>query len=363
VIKNLAITVGLGLLLATANLTIIKTTGYHDAHAVIVLAIAAGAGIGAWALGHAWGEGRALLTVLLALAMLSGELFGLAQTADRIAAERERQQGPTRLQAEAHAKASVRVGAAKAKLDAFPATTPRLTAAITKKADADKAVLDKSAERGCAKNCRLLLEQQVGLAQREIEDARAELQSRRQQAERELADARAALNNAPRPKVSGTPLADRLGIDPAKLDMIIAGFGTFGANGLAACLIAFGAHRRDGPQVERPKVVTASEPEPTHSRARAESTSAVALLPRPRRDPRQHTAEFSVRCLRPADADLPLSRLHPRYAAWCQENEYSRLPPADLANQLCALFSEQGIPIEPVGGELVIRGVALADPT
>jgi hypothetical protein len=300
------------------------------------------------------------LAVLTFLAMVSGELFGLAQTGDRIVAERERRQAPARAQIEAHNRATVRVEAAQTVLDELPKTSQRLEKALANKANADAAVIEKSAERGCATNCRALLEQQVDLAQREIEATRAELRSERERAARELAQARAALKAAPLPAASETPLADRLGIDPAKLDMVIAALGAFGANGLAACLIAFGAHGRQRVEIVKAQANPASTPKPPA--APAKSTRAVAVLPNPQRDPRQHAAEFSVRCLKPApDEALPLSCMDARYKAWCAENSYPRLSPTDLAREVWQLFGECGIPIESVDGELVARGVALAD--
>lgn len=357
-IKNLAIAGGVSLLAATAHVTISKTTGYQDAHAGLVLAIAAGAGVGAWALSAAWDEGRRLLAVFLALAMLSGELFGLSQTADRIAAEREKSQAPARVQLEAHKRAVARVEAATGALEALASTSPRLSAAVAAKAAADQAAIDKSAERGCASNCRALLEQQVANAEAETAAARAERQEQRSLAETELAAARTALDNTPPPKASGTPLADRLNIDAANLDMIIAAFGALGANGLAACLIAFGAHGR------REATTIALSPQ--------EPSSAAVDLPKPasaqrKRLPgpssaREHAAEFSVTCLRASpDTDTPLARLHSRYRQWCQENARKGLPASDLARELAGLFGEYGVPIEAVDGQMVIRGVALAE--
>jgi hypothetical protein len=360
VIKYVAMAVGLGLLLATAHLTITKTTGYTDAHAVLVLAIAAGVGIGAWTLGAAWGERRKSLAVLTAVAMISGELFGLAQTGDRIAAERERSQAPARAQMAAHQQAADRLATAMAALEALPATSPRLTEALERKAAADSAVLEKSDKRGCASNCRKLLEQQVSTAQSEIVAARSEIIAKRAAAEREVAAARAALEVAPLPKLSGTPLADRLGIDPAKLDMIVAALGAVGANGLAVCLIAFGAHGRHRVEIVKPEARVHDKPT-LANHGIGQGRAGRAPLTAPQRDPRQHAAEFSVRCLKPAPSEaLPLSHMDARYRTWCAENGHPRLAPTDLAREMWELFGECGIAVENVNGELVARGVALA---
>lgn len=55
----------------------------------------------------------------------------------------------------------------------------------------------------------------------------------------EAAKAEVASNPLP---ASATPLADRLGWAPWVLDLIMAGLLSVGANGLAAALVAFGAH-------------------------------------------------------------------------------------------------------------------------
>src|SRR5690349_1840629 len=123
VLKIVAAIVGVGILVATAHLTISKTSGYRDAHAALVLAIAAGVGIGSLSLGHAWSDRRWLLAILLGGAMISGELFGLLQTGDRITAEREARQAPAREKMEAHVKAAKRVDELRAALAALPTTS------------------------------------------------------------------------------------------------------------------------------------------------------------------------------------------------------------------------------------------------
>jgi len=345
-LRGATLIVGLALLLATAHLTITKTTGYHDAHAGLVLAIAAGVGVGAWTLGASWGQGRIFLAVLTFLAMVSGELFGLAQTGDRIAAERERQQGPTRLQTDAHNRAAQRVAQAQAALAAVPATSTRLQAAIAAQAAADAAVVAKSAEQGCAKNCRLLLEQQVVAVHAEVAAARAEVDNGRTVAERELADARAALMDAPRPEVSGTPLADRLGIDPATLDMMIAGFGTFGANGLAACLIAFAAHGRRRYYV----AATASAQETEQFLTQAASN---------REPPSEEADHFARNTFRPdPNGWIALTKIREAYHRWCAGQNFDPLPDHEIGKELNALFTRVGLVRTNTAAGGGIRGIA-----
>lgn len=319
--------VGATLLAATAHVTITQTTGYADAHAALILAIAGGVGVGAWSLGHCWNEGRYFLATVTLLAMLSGELFGLVQTGDRIAAHREKQQAPLRTQLAAHTAALDRVAAAGAELEAFPNTTPRLNAAIDKKNAADAAVLAKSAERGCASNCRALLEQQVETAQTEVDAARAAMQRDRARLERELEAARHALADTPAPKASGTPLADRLGLPAATLDLITAGLGAVGANGLAACLIAFAAHRRRG----------------GHAAPRIAAKEAD---------------DFAKAMFQPAPNGRVLLRdVRAAYHSWCAQEKREPLPDVEIAAALNALFSKCGLYREGNGSKAQIAGI------
>ena len=127
----------------------------------------------------------------------------------------------------------------------IPTTSARLEAALSAKAVADAAVVEKSAEHGCAANCRALLQAQVDAAAAEVAGARQELAAKHAAAENELVEARTALAEAKEPP-SATPLADRLGLPAWILDLLTAGLGSMAANGLGCGLIAFAAHgRRD----------------------------------------------------------------------------------------------------------------------
>ena len=134
-----------------------------------------------------------------------------------------------------------RLAAAQKVADELPASSPQLDAALTAKTSTDLAVLEKSAAKSCAANCRALLEQQVSAAAAGVAAARMQLQSSRESAMSELAAAREAVAALPAP-ASGTALADRLGIDAWIIDLAAAVLGSIGANGLAACLLAFGSH-------------------------------------------------------------------------------------------------------------------------
>ena len=164
-----------------------------------------------------------------------GEAFGLLQTSERLIAARERAQAPTRAVLATRARAATDVEAARTALAALPTRSARLSAA-------DKAVLEKSALRGCASNCRKLLEAQVSDANAEVAAALAAHDRHRQRLERTLADPRTVFSKI-KPPPSATGLADRLGLQPWALDILVASFGSTAANGLGCLLLVFGAHR------------------------------------------------------------------------------------------------------------------------
>ena len=365
VLKPISIATGLALLGATAHLTISKTTGYFDpsgyldSHALLIVAIAAGVGVSSLALGGAWGERRFILALAFGVAMLFCEGFGLLQTCDRITAERERNQAPAREANAAHAKAKARVTAAELALQ-NSSTTRRLDAAIAQKAAADKATLEKSSEKGCVTNCRALLEQQVRSAIDELSAARSELDAKRARIEQDLDAARKTLAVTPAP-ASGTPLADRLGVDPTKLDMTMAALGSLGANGLAACLLAFGAHRR----LHAPRIVAKAEvlePAPATPKQKWRSPKRTKVIEAPKVDnPRQHAAQFGLECLRPdPNGETTPRSLHQRYVTWCSDSGLPTLPAPQIAQEMKALLIEAGMKFEQRDKTAVVRGITIA---
>ena len=121
----------------------------------------------------------------------------------------------------------------------------RLEAAERALGTANEAVVSNAALQGCKANCRFLLEQAVKDAQAEVAAARSDIHSAAAGAQRaheaEVNAARAELAANPVP-ASASPFADRVGINPTSLDLLTAALGAIALNGLAACLIVFGAH-------------------------------------------------------------------------------------------------------------------------
>lgn len=173
----------------------------------LMRALALGVAVGAIAIGLAWHHGRIILAMVIALALVAGEAYGLLSTAERMVAAREATQ------------ADVRSVAADRQ-----AATARVKAAETALAKANENAAAEASKRHCARECRTLLEGAIT------------------KAGIELVAARTALEQFPAVTASATPLADRLGWPSWAVDLIQAALASLAANGLGASLIAFGAH-------------------------------------------------------------------------------------------------------------------------
>ena len=256
-IKILATLAGLGLLGATAHVTVAASGGYASEHAPVVIAVAIGVAVGSVCIGKALSERRYVLAITMLACTLAGEAYSLVSTAERIVSGREALQAPV-----------TAIGAER------EAGLKRLAIVEAAKKAADDALLAKASDKGCVKNCRALLEGAVAAAKVDVDDARRSI----------------AVMPVSR---SATPLADRIGLPGWALDLIQAALVSIGANGLGACLLAFGTHigapttrqQRQGPAIE-------AMPAPTL----LIETSAPA---QESRTPAKHAAEFDVEKMAP----------------------------------------------------------------
>ncbi len=243
--RVLAGMIGGAVLAAAAHVTIVSSGGYGSAHAMLTIAIAAGVGVGAMIIGDAWSQARHGLAFALILALLCGEVFGLAQTAERLVAQRELTQAPAR-EAERVRQALV-VSLQALATERGQLRSSRLDAAVAMQREVAVTIQTKVAEKNCAANCRTLLEEQTRAAKAEVDDARSSFDLDAKTLDVRIASERAKLD-AWRAPPSGAMLADRLGWAPWALDLIMAALGSLGANGLGAALLAFAAHRRVKPR-------------------------------------------------------------------------------------------------------------------
>lgn len=344
----------LHILAGLAGACIVGATAYSSATAfgdvssswISISALAVGLIIGSMAVGRAWGDDRKTLAWLLALALVAGEGYALLLTAERVIAQRERQQAPAVEIAKRLERATQELAAAEAALARLPASSPRLDAAIAAKAAADRAVIEKAAERGCAANCRALLEQQVADAAAEAERARAELTGARSSAEAGVTRARHAVGSMPAVQ-SASPLADRLGIPGWVLDLLAAALASVSANGLGALLLAFAAHSR-------------RRPEP------AERTEAASDQPQVlpvARDPAVEANRFATATLMPSKSgEVRVADLWQSYRAWCQASGIEPLPNREIGGALSALFAKVGLEQRGAGAGASFVGIGWRSP-
>ena len=192
VVRVIAAVVGVVLLGLVVDAAVTAAGGYGTPAARLMIGLAAGVAAGSLAVGVAWEEGRRRIALCLLVALVAGEAWALLQTAERTIAHRDQQQAPLRDAADTRAKAVERVKTAELALTAS-ATSVRLKKAEAAKKAADAAVVTKAAEKGCAVNCRQLLQAQVDAAAAEVNAARAEIDAARAVAEGVVKRARAAL--------------------------------------------------------------------------------------------------------------------------------------------------------------------------
>lgn len=346
-----AVAVGAIVIGATAHVNVMASGGYLTLSAPTQLGIALGLIIGAICIGIAWREHRHVIALCLVGALLAGEAFAVIMTAERTLSVRNIASAPLRDAEDARNKATRRVAVAAAALASLPARSPRLEAATAAKAAADAAVIEKSAERGCAVNCRTLLQQQVDNAQAEVAAARVALEANHASAQREIGEARAALAALPPPR-SAAPLAEALGVAGWALDLLTAALASVAANGLGAALVAFGAHgRAQGHTVPAKAAATATPAEPV-----AAAPAPLKALPAPARE---HAARFGLDMLRPAPGSVPVVRLHGAYRDWCTANGLAPLPAREIATALDDLFARSGLDVQEIDGAAHLIGARL----
>jgi hypothetical protein len=311
-------------------------------------------------------------------------LYAFLGTAERLTAAREASQAPLRQAMEARQKLETRVAKAEAALAALPETSARFREATQGKMAADAAVVTKSAERGCAANCRLLLQAQADQNQQEVEAARRDMAEARVRLEQAIADAKGELAAFKAPP-SPSPLADRIGWQAWVLDLVMAGLGSLSANGLACLMMVFGSHRRlekaaAAKMPKSPEIAPAIVLDPVDDQQQqvdaAGTAKVVQLRPAaasgkrrakavdkamPDPDAVQHGKSFLVARVTRAygDAATDVRALHRDYVTWCEARGVLPKPSAEIGPALLHLFELAKIPISQKDGRPVALGIAL----
>ncbi|WP_045836444.1 hypothetical protein [Hyphomicrobium sp. 99] len=312
ILRGLAVFVGCSIIGAMAHVAILSTGGYASPTAPLQIAVALGLCTGSVCVGVSLRDGSWMLAIVLAIALLCGELYAVLTTSEITIAARDAIAGPVR-------------DAEQARL----AARARLDAAEEAKLAADGAAISEAAKPGCRRECRILLEGAKADAQRDLEAARS------------------ALAAIPPPR-SAAPLADRLHVDDATLDLVAAALRSLAINGLGAALIAFGA--RTG----KPALCIRRTP------AKAEEVDVDEMrLPFPAPTAKEHAFRFARDVLEPADIDTPVVKLHGAYVEWCSAVGQEPFPVRTIGLELAELFKRTGIEIVEIAGTRFIAKARL----
>ena len=357
--RGIALFVGFLLLCAGTHVAVLASGGYGTPQSYVAIAVAAGVGCGSVFCGMAWSARHYRLAAFLVLSILAGEAFALLQTGNRLVAGSEAQQAPMREHVKAHEKASAAIDAAtKAKTAADAGTSQRLTKAIEVKRQADQAIIDKAAEFGCRSNCKELLQKAANDAASEVANARLEVDNAKETARDALAKATSALARMRAPE-SPTPLADRLGWKPWLYDLITAGLGSVGLNGLACGLLMFGAHGTHQHAATEAPTEGVQKPAATPRRQKLDIPRNSGRAKSKRRPATEHAARFAVERLKPdQDAVAYLDHIREDYRAW-SPTQPLQLSDEEIGAELASLFRGAGIRIAKEGDRLIAFGVSL----
>lgn len=337
---------GAAVVAAATHANILAAGGWHTADAPIIVTVAALLAVGMALAGILWQSGSRTVAIVFVTCLLAGEGYWLGTNAERELRSREAAAAPHAAALRLQAEAQMRVAEAAAALAALPAASPRLAAALHAKADADAAVTAKSAERGCAENCRLLLNRQVDAAAIEITATRAADSARQMQLDRSLAEARAHLATMPA-LVAHAPLAAHLGISQVAFDLAMAAMRSLAIIG-GSIAVAVAIHPRHAPHAPLPARSPQLPAEPREREPEAqlppsrETHQAPIRLPPPL-TPRQHAAKFAYEVMEPdASAVIAPRDILAAYRSWTLRVGIERLPDDILADELAGLLKAAG---------------------
>jgi len=331
--------IGAGLLALSAScyMAVMASGGIQSGSAPALIAMAVILAVGAAAVGTALAGGHTGIAVVVGLGMLAGEGGAMIQTAQRVTAAREASRAPmVAPELKRHAPLDELAKAQAAKPQS--ADHSRLDAAETAEAQAEKAVREKSAEKGCRENCRLLLQSAVDAAQHEVKAAREDL------ARREAEQSRTITNRIEIAK------ADYSGVPEWLFDVVEALALSLAINLPASALIALGVKMGR----EQHIVEAACETDAPIALEQVPLSEAMSdekrLLPSPkakRRNPDDEAEQFGVAVLRPGKEGRVSPRdLRAAYVGWCEKTDKEPLPIEDIAPALGKLFRNAGIEMQ-----------------
>lgn len=296
--RPLIIIAALAVLAAATHANVMHAGGYHSDGAPLAIALCALLAVGIAYAVTAWRDGARLLSALLGLCILSGEVYWIATNAERELAAREAQEAPAKLERDRRA-----------------AAIDRLVKAEAAKLKSDADAVSEAAKPGCAKNCADLLK-----------DAK-------NRAETELAAARAAVEALP-PARSIAALPERIGIASWAWDLIIAGLRSVAVVG-ASIALALALHPKRITENFRNSEMLAPEP-------KAIAAPVVGTVSR-----------YLVERLKPAEGErTAIADLISGYKIWCDECGFQPIERASLVKEIARLFEKARLETEVVEGKV-----------
>lgn len=342
--------VGCAIIGATAYVTVTANGGFASPQAPLTIAVACGVAVASIAFGVAIARRKWGFVFAFAVVLLAGETAGMLATGERVLANRDSVVEPIRLAKIKRDQAESRLIDAK---KVHITTTQRLDAAMKAKDLADAAVASEASKKTCVSNCRALLNKAIEDASAEVRAARAELEEQQRAAANEVQSAKTALDALPPPK-SETLLADKLNMQGATLDLILAALWSLGANGLGATLLAWAVHsghhdeRRPSKQAVRTLDAVASQitieaeiikaPPVTAKRAQQKRLPSPADL---------EAARFGREWFAIDDKlSLPVRELFTTYAKWAAQRGEKPMSAKDMATGFLSVFDRLGVTVK-----------------
>lgn len=285
-VKRMAAVVTGGAIMAATAFAVISLTGQNGAHAILTGTLAAGLFVGACVVGAAFDDSRRALGRAIVAALVCGEIGNAGLSIESVVIKRDRD-------AAAHRSAVARHEAAESEMtraqrafdDLVRGVADRRVAAIeaarTAYAAAQRGAIEQAALPGCKDRCKALLDAGVASTREDLASAERAARSPAE-ADPSVAPARHALDQAravfvanPRPATSAAPLADALHVPAWLVDIAFAVALAIGGNGLAALLVAYGAHGRHS--ASRADGAPAGAAEAVRRSARAGAVTAHSL--------------------------------------------------------------------------------------
>lgn len=331
--------VGIAAMAAMAHVTIAWTGGYGTAHAIPTIVIAFIVSVFALSLGRILDSRRYVIAAIMLTIMVGVEFVACIRTAERLIEARvERQLPLQKIKQERH-RARLRVETAQEHADSLSSPSPRLAASLAALEATRANISKKAAERGCATNCRKLLQAQSDAAHKEVDRARSALNAQRSQAQQELTEAQTALSAIPAAR-SSTVSADRLGVEPWILDVVTSVLlSVFGNAGAAVCLYLAGHPQR-------------------RREVRSEESAVSAIELHEVRDELKHAALFVKQCMDPSeDEHIPISEVRHIYLRWASQGGYRPLSGAEFKEALVGICKVSGLEMRTRRREPVVTGM------